>query len=103
MAFQEGILWTTSFSLILWTTSFSYQLRVALNRGLYPLRLNTDIPLRHGGGAVLQKPLDQGDVIAIRLVNLGGVALAEAVGADPLIAQVITGDGKLLLVCPPQN
>ena len=29
-----------------------------------PLRLDANIPLRHSGGAVLQQPLDQGNVIA---------------------------------------
>ena len=53
---------------------------------LYPLRLNPYIPLRHGGGAVLQEPLDKGNVIAVLLVNLSRVPLAEAVGADALIA-----------------
>ena len=74
---------------------------MSLNRPFNPLRLNADITLRHGGGAVLQKALDQGNVISVCLVNLRRIPLAEAVGADALIAQVITGDGKLLLVCPP--
>ena len=53
---------------------------------LYPLRLNPYIPLRHGGGAVLQEPLDKGNVKAVIVVDLCGVPLAEAVGADALIA-----------------
>ena len=36
-----------------------YQLRMILNRLLYPLRLDADIALRGGGGAVLQQPLDK--------------------------------------------
>ena len=46
------------------------------------LRLNPIIPLYDGGGAMLQKPLDQGNVIAIVLVDLCSVPFAEAVGAD---------------------
>ena len=53
---------------------------------LYPLRLNPYIPLRHGGGAVLQEPLDKGDIESAVFVNLRCIPLAEAVGADALIA-----------------
>ena len=67
------------------------------NRFFDPLRLNADVSLGRSGGAVLQEPLDKGNIKPIRLVNLGGVPLAEAVGADALKAQVITDDGKLLL------
>lgn len=68
-----------------------------------PLRLDADVPLCDGGGAVLQEPLDQGNVIAVRIVNLCCVPLAEAVGADALITQIVTDDGKLLLDCPFRN
>ena len=54
---------------------------------LDPLRLNADVPLRHGGGAVLQEALGQGNILAIVLVNLRRIPLAETVGADALIAQ----------------
>ena len=49
---------------------------------------------------MLQKPLDQGNVIIIVFVNLCCVPLAEAVGADSLEAKVIADDGKLFLDCP---
>ena len=59
--------------------------------GLFDLLgLDTDIPLGHGGGGVLQELLYQGDVVPAVLVDLRGVELAEAVGADPRIAQVVT-------------
>ena len=70
---------------------------MSLYRLFDPLRFNSDIPLRDGGGAVLQEPLNQGNVIAVILVNLCGVPLAEAVGSDALISQVIADNGKLLL------
>ena len=54
------------------------------------LGLDTDIPLGHGGGGVLQELLYQGDVVPAVLVDFRGVELAEAVGADPRIAQVVT-------------
>jgi hypothetical protein len=41
---------------------FSNQLRVSLNRLFDPLRLHADVSLRHSGGAVLQEPLDKGDI-----------------------------------------
>ena len=71
-----------------------------LNRGFDALRLNADVALRHACAAVLQKALDKRNVIAAFLVDFGGVPLAEAVGADPLKAQVIAHNGKLLLDCP---
>ena len=76
-----------------------YQLRVSFNRLFNALRLDADVALRDRSGAVLQKPLDQGNVIAIRLVNLSCVPLAEAVGADHLKAKINADDGKLLLDC----
>ena len=74
-----------------------YQLCVSLYRPLYPMWLYPNIPLRHSGGAVLQEPLDKGNVIAILDIYISGVKLSEAVGADTLIAQVITDKGKLFL------
>ena len=64
----------------------SYQLCMPFDCLLYPLGFNADVSLRHCCGAVLQEPLDQGDIIAVLLVNLRCVPLAEAVGADALIA-----------------
>lgn len=74
-----------------------------LYRLFNPLQLNADIALGGGGGAVLQQALDKGDIITIILVNLRGIPLAETVGADTLIAQIITDDGKLLLHRPFRN
>ena len=53
---------------------------------LDPLRLNANIPLGDGGAAVLQKPLDKGYVVTAAFVDLRGVPLAEAMGADAIIA-----------------
>lgn len=74
-----------------------YQHRMLLNGLFNPLRLNADIALRGGGTAVLQESLNQDDVIAIGLVNLGSIPLAEAMGTDALIAQVVADDPQLLL------
>ena len=79
---------------------FSNQFRVPLNRSLNPLRFDADVSLCDSGGAVLQEALDKGDVIAVCLVDLGGVPLAEAVGADALKSQIVTDDGELLLDRP---
>ena len=49
---------------------------------------------------MLQKALHKGDVIAIIAVDLCRIPFAEAVGADPLIAQVITDASKDLLHFP---
>ena len=77
--------------------SHLYQLHMILYRLFNPLWLDADIALGGGGGAVLQQALDKGDIITIILVNLRGIPLTEAVGADTLIAQVIAYNGKLLL------
>jgi len=55
------------------------------NRLFYPLRLDADVALCDGGGAVLQKPLNKGNVEAVVLVNLRRIPFAEAVSADALI------------------
>ena len=59
------------------------------NRFLDSLRLDADVVLCGGCGAVLQKPLDKGDIIAVVLVDFGGVPFPKAVGTDPLIAQIM--------------
>ena len=62
-----------------------------------PLRLDADVSLGGGGGTVLQKPLDKGNVVAVSFVDFRSIPLAETVGADALKPQVVTNDGKLLL------
>ena len=66
----------------------------------YALRLDANVPLCCGGAAVLKQSLDQDDVIAVGFVDLSGIPLAEAVGADALISQVIADDPQLLLNHP---
>ena len=70
---------------------------MVLYRRFYPLRLNTDVSLCDGGGAVLQKPLHKSNIVAVGLVNLRGVPLAETVCADTLKAQIVTNNVELLL------
>ena len=66
----------------------------------YPLRFDADVSLRHRRAAVLQEPLDKGNVIAIVAVDLSRVPFAEAVRADPLIAQIIADASKDFLHFP---
>ena len=75
----------------------SHKPRVVLYRLLYSLWLDSDIPLSYCGGAVLQKPLNEGYVAAVGLVYLRGVPLAEAVRAYTVIAQIVADGFKLLL------
>ena len=70
---------------------------MVLNGLFDSLRLNANVTLRGGCTAVLQKPLDKGDVIAICLVDLRGIPLAETVSADTLKAQVVADQFQLLL------
>lgn len=48
------------------------------------LLLDADIPLRDCGGTVLQELLDKDNIVAVVVVNLSCVELAEAVRADIL-------------------
>lgn len=48
------------------------------------LLLNADVPLRDCGGTVLQELLDKDNIVAVVVVNLCCVELAEAVRADIL-------------------
>lgn len=77
-----------------------YQLRMSLYRPLYSLWLNPNVSLRNGGGAVLQEPLDKGNIIPILEINFCRIPLPETMRADPLIAQVVTDAGKDLLHFP---
>ncbi len=43
----------------------SQQFRMPINRRLDSLGLNADVPLRDGSRAVLEQPLDKGDVVAV--------------------------------------
>ena len=60
-----------------------------LNRLLNAQRLYADISLRHRRAAVLQEPLDKGNVKAVIVVNLRGAPFPEVVGGYPLIAQIV--------------
>ena len=63
-----------------------------LNRLFDPLWLDADVTLRGGGTAVLQEPLDKGDVIAVGLVDLRCVPFAKTVSADALVTQIVADD-----------
>ena len=73
---------------------------MSFNGLFYPLRLNADVSLCYGGAAVLQEALHKGNVIAVVPVNLRCVPFPKAMGADSLIAQVITDAGEDLLHFP---
>lgn len=60
------------------------QLQMLLNGLLQFLLLDTDVPLSYGGAAVLEELLDKCNVVMAALVNLCGVELPKAVGADTL-------------------
>ena len=76
---------------------------MVLNCLLNTLGFDADVPLGCGSGTVLQQPLDKGNVEPVFVVDFRGVPLAEAVGADALIAQIVAHDFQLLLDCPFRN
>ena len=73
---------------------------MTFDSGFDPLLLSANVTLRDGSRAVLEKSLDKDDVIPAGFVNLGGVPLAETVGADTLKPQIVTDNGKLFLHSP---
>jgi hypothetical protein len=73
---------------------------MSLNGLLDPLWFNADVTLRCGGAGVLQEPLNKDNVISVGFINLRGVPLPEAVGADSIVSQIVTDDAQLLLNCP---
>lgn len=46
---------------------------------------------------MLKQPLNQGNIIAIGLIDLRGIPFAEAVSADTLKAQIVADQFQLLL------
>ena len=70
---------------------------MSLNGCFNSLWLNSNVALSDGGGTVLEKPLDKGDVVAVGLVDFRSIPLAEAVRSDSLRAKIIADKGKLLL------
>ena len=73
---------------------------MVLYRLLNPLRLNANITLCGSCAAMLKEPLHQCYIKPIGIVDFGCVPLAEAVGTDTLIAQIVTYNPKLLLYRP---
>ena len=69
-----------------------YQLRVVLNCLFDLLRFDADVPLCGGCAAVLQQSLNQRNVKSVCVVDLRCIPLAETVGADPLITQIVADD-----------
>jgi len=68
-----------------------------LNCLLNFLRLDADITLCGGCGTVLKKPLYQCYVKAVCVVDFRCVPLAEAVGTDTLVPQIIADKLQLQL------
>ena len=71
-----------------------------LYRGFEFLLLDPDVSLSDCRAAVLQELLDQGHVVAVCLVDLGGEEFPEAVGADALVPEEIADKFQMLLDLP---
>ena len=76
------------------------QIEMILYRGFELLLMDPDVTLGYRYTAVLQELLDQGHVVAACLVDLGGEEFPEAVGADSLVPEEITGESQVLLNLP---
>ena len=66
---------------------------MTFNGFLYSLGFYANVPLCGFSGAVLQKPLHQGNVTPIGFVDFRCIPFPEAVGSNALIAQGITYNG----------
>lgn len=73
------------------------------DRILHRFRLDSDVPLGGSCAAVLQQVLDKDNVVVVVLVDLRGIILPEAMGADPLISQIIAGALQDHLDIPYRN
>ena len=71
-----------------------------LYRGFELLLLDPNIALGYRRAAVLQELLNQGHVVAVCLVDLGGKEFPEAVGADALVSEEIADKFQMLLDLP---
>ena len=71
-----------------------------LNCLLNLLRFDADVSLRGGCGTVLKEPLHQCYVKAVCVVDFRCVPLAEAVGTDTLVPQIVADNVKLFLHGP---
>ena len=76
---------------------------MVLNGLFNALWFNANVPLGRCSAAVLQQSLNQDDVVTVGLVDLGSVPLAETVGADAVIAQVVADNVQLRLNHPLCN
>ena len=70
-------------------SSCADDINVSCNCLFHLLITHADVAPGDHRTAVLQKPLDKHDVVSVVVVDACGVPLAEAVGADVLIAKVI--------------
>ena len=77
-----------------------YQPCMSLYCLFYALRLYANVALCRGGAAMLQEPLNQGNIIAAVGVDLCCIPLPETMGGYALIAQIVAHKGKLFLDGP---
>lgn len=62
--------------------------------------LDADVPLSNSGAAVLEKLLDQGDIVVAVLIDFGGVVLPKTVGTDIPVTQVVADGFEMALDGP---
>ena len=79
---------------------FLYQRSMVFDRLFNPLRFQTDITLRDRRTTMLQKSLNERDIVTVVLVYLGSVPLSETVRADPVVTEEVANKLNLLLNSP---
>ena len=73
---------------------------MTFNGILQLLLLDANVALCYGGAAVLQKLLDQGNIVVAVFVNLRCIILPEAMCADPGETQIVADGFQMLLYRP---
>ena len=92
------------YSILLFVKSFCFtrlqQRCMAFNCLLHPLGLDADVSLGGCRRRVLQQLLHQSDIMAVAIVYVSRIPLAETVCSDALISQVVTNYFQILLKRP---
>lgn len=76
---------------------------MVVDGGFHFLITDTDVAPGDVRGRVLKKVLNEDDVMARLVVDVSGVPLAEAVGADVLIAEIVADELEVVLYLPNRD
>lgn len=76
---------------------------MVVDGGFHFLIADTDVTPGDVGGRVLEKVLNEDDIVARLVVDVRGVPLSETVGADVLIAEIVADELEVVLNLPNRD